>query len=64
MATTGINQPHAITGGVAEAFVGHQRGEGDAHYFVALAERTLDEIETQGTRLELILAHAREVPAP
>jgi biopolymer transport protein ExbB len=62
MSTTGLEQPHAITGGVAEALIATAAGLGVAictlvpyNYFSTRAERTLDEIETQGTRLEGIL---------
>ena len=62
MATTGINQPHAITGGVAEALIATAAGLGIAiatlpayNYFLVRAERTLDEVERHGTRLELLL---------
>jgi biopolymer transport protein ExbB len=63
MATSGIDQPHAITGGVAEALIATAAGLGIAivtlvahNYFAARAERALDEIEGHGTRLELALA--------
>ena len=63
MATTGINQPTAITGGVAEALIATAAGLAIAivslvpyNYFLARAEHALDEIEGHGTRLELILA--------
>ena len=63
MATTGINQPTAITGGVAEALIATAAGLAIAivtlvphNYFLARSEHALDEIEGQGTRLELILA--------
>lgn len=66
MATTGINQPTAITGGVAEALIATAAGLGVAiatlvpyNYFLTRAERTLDEIEGQGTWLELLLAGER-----
>jgi biopolymer transport protein ExbB len=62
MATSGMNQPHAITGGVAEALIATAAGLGIAivtlvpyNYFLTRAERTLDEIERQGTQLELLL---------
>ncbi len=65
MATAGIAQPHAITGGVAEALVATATGLGIAiatlvpyNYFSSRAERTVNEIEQQGTRLELLL-HGR-----
>jgi biopolymer transport protein ExbB len=70
MATTGMNQPHAITGGVAEALIATAAGLGIAiltlvpyNYFLTKAERTLDEIESQGTWLELILVGAGGLPA-
>ena len=62
MSTSGMNQPHAITGGVAEALIATAAGLGVAigtlvpyNIFSARAERTLNEIERQGTRLELLL---------
>jgi biopolymer transport protein ExbB len=62
IAVSGIAQPQAITGGVAEALIATAAGLGVAiatlvpyNYFLTRAERTLDEIEGQGTRLELIL---------
>lgn len=65
MAGSGINQPHAITGGVAEALIATAAGLGVAiatlvahNYFSARAERTLDAIEYFGTRLEALLAEA------
>jgi biopolymer transport protein ExbB len=65
ISTSGLDQPHAITGGVAEALIATAAGLGIAiatlvpyNYFSARAERTLDEIEGQGTRLELILTDA------
>ena len=66
MATTGINQPTAITGGVAEALIATAAGLAIAiatlvpyNYFLARSERALEEIEGHGTRLELILAGER-----
>jgi len=62
MAETGINQPHAITGGVAEALIATASGLAVAiaalvpyNYFLRRAERTLEEIERSGLRLELLL---------
>ncbi len=62
LSTSGISQPHAITGGVAEALIATATGLAVAigtlvpyNYFSARAERGLDEIERQGTRLELLL---------
>jgi biopolymer transport protein ExbB len=63
MATSGINQPTAITGGVAEALIATAAGLAIAigtlvpyNYFLSRAEQAVEEIEGQGTRLELILA--------
>jgi biopolymer transport protein ExbB len=68
MSTSGLGQPHAITGGVAEALIATAAGLGVAivtlvpyNYFSARAERTLDEIEAHGTRLEVILHAASGV---
>ena len=66
MASSGINQPHAITGGVAEALIATAAGLGIAiatlvphNYFSAKAERALDEMERYGSRLELLLKEAQ-----
>jgi biopolymer transport protein ExbB len=65
MATTGINQPHAITGGVAEALIATATGLAVAiaalvpyNYFNRRADRTLSDIERYGSRLELLLHEA------
>ena len=62
MSTSGMNQPHAITGGVAEALIATAAGLGIAittlvpyNVFSAHAERALEDIEHHGTRLELLL---------
>src|SRR5574337_1358701 len=62
MASGGINQPHAITGGVAEALIATATGLGIAiatlvpyNYFAARVERILGDIERYGSRLELAL---------
>jgi biopolymer transport protein ExbB len=62
MSTSGIDQPHAITGGVAEALIATASGLAVAmaalvpyNYFTRRAERTLADIERQGSRLELVL---------
>jgi biopolymer transport protein ExbB len=62
ISTSGLDQPHAITGGVAEALIATAAGLAVAiatlvpyNCFLARAERTLDEIEAHGTRLELVL---------
>lgn len=66
MASSGINQPHAITGGVAEALIATATGLGIAiatlvpyNYFVARVERTVAEMERGGSRIELLLKEAR-----
>jgi biopolymer transport protein ExbB len=62
MSASGINQPHAITGGVAEALIATATGLGIAigalvpyNYFSARLERTLGEMERFGSRLEFLL---------
>lgn len=66
MASGGINQPHAITGGVAEALIATATGLGIAiatlvpyNYCSTRVERTLGEIERHGSKLELLLKEAR-----
>ena len=66
MATPGIEEPTAITGGVAEALIATAAGLSIAiatlvpyNYFLGRAERVLDEIEGQGTRLELVIGMER-----
>jgi biopolymer transport protein ExbB len=63
MANTGINAPHAITGGVAEALIATAAGLAIAigalvpyNFFTARVEDLLDVIERDGSRLELLLA--------
>jgi biopolymer transport protein ExbB len=62
MATTGLGQPHAVTGGVAEALIATAAGITVAavtlipyNYFLNKIERESDVIETYATRLELAL---------
>ena len=62
MSASGMNQPHAITGGVAEALIATAFGLGIAiatlvpyNVFSARVERAVADIEEQATRLELIL---------
>ncbi|MCX5812951.1 MAG: MotA/TolQ/ExbB proton channel family protein [Proteobacteria bacterium] len=62
MATTGLGQPHAVTGGIAEALIATASGITVAvitlvpyNYFLARVEREADVIETYATRLELAL---------
>jgi len=66
ISASGLNQPHAITGGVAEALIATAAGLAIAiatlvpyNYFSAKAERVVEDIEAQGTRLELLLGSAR-----
>jgi biopolymer transport protein ExbB len=68
MATAGLGQPHAVTGGVAEALVCTAAGISVAvvslvpyNYFLSRVEGETDVIENYATRLELaISASARE----
>ncbi|OQB76343.1 MAG: Biopolymer transport protein ExbB [Deltaproteobacteria bacterium ADurb.Bin135] len=62
IATTGLGQPHAVTGGVAEALIATAAGITVAvvtlipyNYFVNKVERESDIIEAYSTRLELAL---------
>jgi biopolymer transport protein ExbB len=62
MAAAGMNEPNAITGGVAEALIATASGLAVAiaalvpyNYFLRRAERTLEAIERYGSRLELLL---------
>jgi biopolymer transport protein ExbB len=66
MAESGINQPHAITGGVAEALIATAAGLLVAiaalvpyNAFTASVESATARMERDGTRLELLLARAR-----
>ena len=66
MATAGIGQPHAVTGGVAEALVCTAVGIAVAaitlvphNYFVARIEREAEDIESYATRLEIALSAPR-----
>jgi biopolymer transport protein ExbB len=67
MAISGLGQPHAVTGGVAEALIATAAGITVAvitlipyNYFVARVERETDVIETYATRLELALSHSQK----
>jgi len=62
LSTTGIGQPHAITGGVAEALIATAAGLAIAivtlvpyNAFSTRVERGVEDLERYGTRLELIL---------
>lgn len=65
MATTGLGQPHAVTGGVAEALIATATGITIAvvtlipyNYFLSRIERETDVIEVYATRLEMALTKA------
>lgn len=67
MSQEGIGQPHAVTGGVAEALIATATGLLIAiltlvpyNYFSNRAERELEEIEYYASRLELALGGDRE----
>ena len=67
MSETGLGQPHAVTGGVAEALIATATGLLIAiltlipyNYFSNRAERELEEIEYYASRLELSLASQEE----
>jgi biopolymer transport protein ExbB len=68
MAAGGMNQPHAITGGVAEALIATATGLAVAiaalvpyNAFLRRAERTVEDFDRYGSGLELLV---REAPAP
>jgi biopolymer transport protein ExbB len=67
MSEAGLGQPHAVTGGVAEALIATATGLLIAiltlipyNYFTNRAERELEDIEYYASRLELILASESE----
>ena len=66
MAVSGMGQPHAVTGGVAEALVCTAAGIAVAvvtlvpyNYFLARIEREAEGIESYATRLEIALSGSR-----
>jgi biopolymer transport protein ExbB len=66
MAASGMGQPHAVTGGVAEALVCTAAGIAVAvvtlvpyNYFLARIEREAEGIESYATRLEIALSGSR-----
>lgn len=68
MASSGLGQPHAVTGGVAEALIATASGIAVAvsslvpyNYFLARVERETEYLEEYATRVELVLAWARDV---
>jgi biopolymer transport protein ExbB len=67
MSAAGIGQPHAVTGGVAEALIATATGLLIAiltlvpyNYFSSRAEREMEEIEYYASRLELLLSETGE----
>jgi biopolymer transport protein ExbB len=65
MSSSGISQPHAITGGVAEALIATAAGLGIAigtlvpyNVFLARVERVTATLEREGSRLELVLTES------
>ncbi len=70
MSLAGIGQPHAITGGIAEALIATATGLSVAiftlipfNYFQSKSERRIEEIETYASRLELLLKRKTEPPS-
>jgi biopolymer transport protein ExbB len=66
LSATGMNQPTAITGGVAEALIATAVGLAIAigtlvpyNYFTARAERAMDAMERAASRLDLALREQR-----
>jgi len=69
MAASGLNQPHAVTGGVAEALVCTAAGITVAiitlipyNYFSTRVEREAEAIEAYATRLEMAFARSKGQP--
>src|SRR5215813_10895591 len=67
MSDTGLGQPHAVTGGVAEALIATATGLLIAiltlipyNYFTSRAEKEMEEIEYFASRLELALLAQQE----
>jgi biopolymer transport protein ExbB len=67
MSVAGIGQPHAVTGGVAEALIATATGLLIAiltlvpyNYFSSRAEREMEQIEYYASRLELLLGETEE----
>jgi biopolymer transport protein ExbB len=67
MSQGGIGQPHAVTGGVAEALIATATGLLIAiltlipyNYFSTRAERAMEEIEYCASRLELLVSAHHE----
>jgi biopolymer transport protein ExbB len=71
MGQSGMNSPHAITGGVAEALIATAVGLGIAiaalvplNFFNSRADAMVETIERYGSRLELLLAEAPRAGTP
>ena len=67
MSLAGIGQPHAITGGIAEALIATAAGLSVAictlipyNYFQSKSEHRIEEIEQYASRLEFILKSSKE----
>jgi biopolymer transport protein ExbB len=67
MSDTGLGQPHAVTGGVAEALIATATGLLIAiltlipyNYFTSRAEKEMEDIEYFASRLELALLAQQE----
>jgi biopolymer transport protein ExbB len=67
MSQAGLGQPHAVTGGVAEALIATATGLLIAiltlvpyNYFTSRVEEEMEEIEYYASRLELVLSDAAE----
>ncbi|OGP29567.1 MAG: hypothetical protein A2073_02820 [Deltaproteobacteria bacterium GWC2_42_11] len=70
MSLAGLGQPHAVTGGVAEALIATATGLAVAittlvpyNFFLTKVEKTVEEMEYYATRLELILVRQKK-PVP
>jgi biopolymer transport protein ExbB len=67
MSQSGIGQPHAVTGGVAEALIATATGLLIAivtlvpyNYFSSRVEKEMEEIEYYASRLELLLGETEK----
>lgn len=67
MSLAGLGQPHAVTGGIAEALIATATGLGVAiitlipyNYFLTKVEKTVEEMERYATRLEMVLRQQAE----
>lgn len=67
MASAGLGQPHAVTGGVAEALIATATGITIAvitlipyNYFLSRIDRETDVIEVYSTRMEMALAKVQQ----